>query len=374
MPISIDGPSRTITLANGETVVSAAEIYSSWKEWSLNGDNSKFLPAFRVIGGDPLGGGLFAGSYFFLRNDYGWLIKPPEQDIAISINGNLYAEDAGLPLLSSTDGNFNTSIRLQTSSLTQAVSTNGVSASIDVGAIADAVAARFSFTDGKVDAVVDGLDGVDLGNPFENADYRREFNRMVQGAIPAPPSSSAIWDAAPKWLKKPIKTKDHSDEIRTLTNKLDNLYSSIQVIQNRPIEQRQASVDLSGMEAELQRISAAVSSIEIPDGEESFASLESMSKSLKDQLDDVQIALLGVRDDIRELPDSIPEPDMSNLVTKEEVSALRDLVSKLENYDDAQALSALQELATVATRISNQASVVDQKVDLVLDNQLQLTF
>lgn len=120
--IDFDGPNLTITLEAGVTTVDAGEIYSRWKDWVVQSDNAKFLEAFRVIGGDPLGGGLSAGSYFFLQNQYGWRIKPPEEDIVITITGNIFAENPASPIFNATTSNFNTSIRLQTSSLTQVVS------------------------------------------------------------------------------------------------------------------------------------------------------------------------------------------------------------------------------------------------------------
>ncbi len=122
MPISFDGPTTTITLASGVGEVGVSEIYSRWKDWLKLSDNAKYLPAFRVIGGDPLTPTLRAGSFFFLRNDYGWKIKPPEENIYIQITGNLYPQDTGgANILAPTVGAFNTDIRLETSSLTQQV-------------------------------------------------------------------------------------------------------------------------------------------------------------------------------------------------------------------------------------------------------------
>lgn len=120
--IDFDGPNLTITLESGGN--SAIDIYSRWKEWVGTGNNAAFLAAFRVIGGDPLGAGQFAGSYFFLRNDYGWIVKPAEEDGASIVDGNLYPEDALLPLFGGTTGDFNTTLRLVTSSLTQVAEVN----------------------------------------------------------------------------------------------------------------------------------------------------------------------------------------------------------------------------------------------------------
>jgi hypothetical protein len=118
MPITFDGPNTTITLESGVTVVEAADIYSRWKEWLTTGDNAKFLPAFRVVGGDPVTASQNAGSYFFIQNQYGWRIRPPEEDIEVIINGNFVAEDSLQPFRIPTIGSFNTSVDRNFSSLT----------------------------------------------------------------------------------------------------------------------------------------------------------------------------------------------------------------------------------------------------------------
>ncbi len=140
---TFDGAARIITLASGIPPASGinitdaeSEIYSEWKRFTVSGSNLKFAPAFRTIGGDPLGGGLEAGAYFFLQNQPrstaagGWIIKPFEQDGNFEIVGNLFGQDPNEPLFSGTLGNFSSSLRLTTSSLTQLASLEGVAASV----------------------------------------------------------------------------------------------------------------------------------------------------------------------------------------------------------------------------------------------------
>ena len=122
MPIVFDGPNTTITLASGVTDVEAKDIYSRWKDWVTIGDNAKYLPAFRTIGGDPLSPVVDAGSYFFIQNQNGWRIKPPEEDITIFISGNLALEDTGQAGLIATTGAFSTAI-LGLQPVTQGVTT-----------------------------------------------------------------------------------------------------------------------------------------------------------------------------------------------------------------------------------------------------------
>lgn len=93
MAITFDGPNKIVQLDTTTLIYTAEFIYSRWKDWLLQGDNAKFLEAFRIVGGDDLGGGAKAPAYVFLRNDYGWLIRKPEADISVTINGNLVRED-----------------------------------------------------------------------------------------------------------------------------------------------------------------------------------------------------------------------------------------------------------------------------------------
>jgi len=67
-------------------------------------DNSKFIEAFRTIGGDPLAAGLDAGPYFFLNNVDGWRIISTDEDQTINYQGNLIPEDAALPIINVTTG------------------------------------------------------------------------------------------------------------------------------------------------------------------------------------------------------------------------------------------------------------------------------
>ena len=69
-------------------------------------DNSKFLPAFRNIGGDPLTPGVEAGPYFFLQNQAanGWRIISTDENQTINYQGNLLGEDSSESLINVTPG------------------------------------------------------------------------------------------------------------------------------------------------------------------------------------------------------------------------------------------------------------------------------
>ena len=124
MSITFDGPGRIIQLGDGQTAVSAQEIYEAWKDWVFAG-NAQFPQAFRSIGGDPLGGGLAAGSYFFLNNADGWRIRPEAVDHELVLSGNLFGENTGLAVFLPALGDVQVLIRMVTSSLTQQTGGSG---------------------------------------------------------------------------------------------------------------------------------------------------------------------------------------------------------------------------------------------------------
>lgn len=108
---TFDGENKIITLdapTGGVLNVDVADLYSYWKQWAQasNGVELKWLPAFRTIGGDPLGGGLNAGAYFFLQNQpgYGWRIVSSDADQTIYYTGNLVAEDPTSEIINPTPG------------------------------------------------------------------------------------------------------------------------------------------------------------------------------------------------------------------------------------------------------------------------------
>jgi hypothetical protein len=115
--VNFDGVLKRITIAPGVTTLSVkVDLYSDWKEWSLIYDNMKYLPAFRSIGGDPVGGGLYAGDMYFLMN--GWQIII---DHAVALSGILYHDDGLSPFIIMPGGGVSSTV----SSLAYAYNTTG---------------------------------------------------------------------------------------------------------------------------------------------------------------------------------------------------------------------------------------------------------
>lgn len=112
--VTFDGVNRKIIVSPYvDSIDVKSNIYSDWKEWLRLYDNSKFLPAIRTIGGDPVGGGLFAGDIYFLIN--GWKVEVASN---LSVNGILYDDSGGSPYTILPGG----SVRATVSNLAYAVS------------------------------------------------------------------------------------------------------------------------------------------------------------------------------------------------------------------------------------------------------------
>lgn len=92
---SFDGINKLIIVGPNTNVLDIkVDCYSSWKEWYLLYDNSKYLPAVRSTGGDPIGGGQYTGDVYFMIN--GWRIIV---DHSCSINGVIYSDDFPSPFV-----------------------------------------------------------------------------------------------------------------------------------------------------------------------------------------------------------------------------------------------------------------------------------
>lgn len=103
--VSFDGVNKLIICDSGVTELNVqTDLYSEWKNWAVESDNLKYLPAFRTIGGDPLTGSAKLADTYFLLN--GWKIRPYEGNHRLVITGNLFTEDGSNPFVS-TVGSYN---------------------------------------------------------------------------------------------------------------------------------------------------------------------------------------------------------------------------------------------------------------------------
>ena len=120
MALYFDAANRRIVLSSAS--VTAIELWSRWADWVAADDNAKYLPAFRSVGGDDLGGGLSIPPYFFLMN--GWRVRPMEANQTLTITGNLFVDGAGDPVVP-TLGAFNVLTKLVVPTLAIGIATGG---------------------------------------------------------------------------------------------------------------------------------------------------------------------------------------------------------------------------------------------------------
>ncbi len=116
--VAFDGINRLIIIDPDQSQISVKiDLYSSWKEWSRLRDNVKFLPAFRTTGGDPVGGGQFAGDIYFLVNNWRIYISK-----ACEISGVIYSDNYPSPFVTDPAANI---VRSTVSNLTQSLGFTG---------------------------------------------------------------------------------------------------------------------------------------------------------------------------------------------------------------------------------------------------------
>jgi hypothetical protein len=118
MAITFDGETKRITLDSSN--VSAQKIWSDWVNWHQN--NSEWPLAFRQVGGDSLGSGLYIPPYFFLLNN--WRVRPMESSHDLVITGNLFVEGGGVPVVR-TIGTYQVNTNYTVPVQAQGISTGG---------------------------------------------------------------------------------------------------------------------------------------------------------------------------------------------------------------------------------------------------------
>lgn len=96
--VTFDGEEKLIIINDDITEIDIKnDLYSSWKEWMVLRDYTKFPQAMRSVGGDPTVGVDALGATFFLMN--GWKIRTWEGDHELNMIGNLYSDDGSNPMV-----------------------------------------------------------------------------------------------------------------------------------------------------------------------------------------------------------------------------------------------------------------------------------
>lgn len=134
MTYTFDGPNKRIVLGSG-SVLDVRDLYSRWKDWSLLSDNTKYLDAFSVVGGDPidLGAGIYVTSYFFLQN--GWRVRPAEASYTLTVENGILLTSTGADPFIPTVGSFNVLVRYSQPVKSETIDTGGTGGGITVAEV-----------------------------------------------------------------------------------------------------------------------------------------------------------------------------------------------------------------------------------------------
>lgn len=96
--VTIDWANKQFIITSGETSINVQDdIYEYWKEQVQIDDNSKWEQAMTSVGGEPLPGGKYVPSFFFLLN--GWKVHSYEGITTVFIGTNLFTDDGSSPFV-----------------------------------------------------------------------------------------------------------------------------------------------------------------------------------------------------------------------------------------------------------------------------------
>lgn len=113
MAIQFDGPNKVIILTSGTVTLSVRDLWSRWVDWLLTSDNSKFLPAMSLLGGDDIDpiAGTTIPVYVSLLN--GWRVRPQAANHTLAVtDGILLVLGGGDPFVNPS-GSFVVRINFQ---------------------------------------------------------------------------------------------------------------------------------------------------------------------------------------------------------------------------------------------------------------------
>lgn len=156
MAFVFSGSSKLITLSAGTVVVDVRDLWSRWVDWHALGDNSKYLPAFRTVGGDVIdaGAGTSIPTYAYLLN--GWRLRPQEANHTLTVNGGVLLVDGGGDPFVATLGAFVVRVNYQQPVQAIGFDSGGGGGSTDLTSVEaklDMLLNQLGAVGGKIDAL-----------------------------------------------------------------------------------------------------------------------------------------------------------------------------------------------------------------------------
>lgn len=152
MGYEFDGPTKIISCSAGTTAMDVKDLYSRWKDWMLLSDNSKYLEAFSIVGGEPVDedAGIYVTAYIFLSN--GWRVRPDEADHKLKVSNGVLLTSTGDDPFIQTVGSYNVLVQYS-----QPVRTETVIVETGVSGLTEEESTQLELietVDGKVDGVL----------------------------------------------------------------------------------------------------------------------------------------------------------------------------------------------------------------------------
>lgn len=93
LKVTFDGENKLIYVNDYYSSINIKlDVYSAYKRWLQRRQNASYAIPMRAIGGDVVGGGLYAGDIYFLTNNWQIVINH-----MVTVNGVLYNDNTGLP-------------------------------------------------------------------------------------------------------------------------------------------------------------------------------------------------------------------------------------------------------------------------------------
>ena len=143
--VTFDSQNKIIFVNEGVTELSVkTDIYSGWKEWKVNAQESPHPTAYdralTALGGDPITEDQKVGDTFFLEN--GWRIQPfaSKEAYVLTVNGNIYTRETGGNPFLFAEGVSTSLVRSNIVDLVTIQSASVAITSADIAAIATATA------------------------------------------------------------------------------------------------------------------------------------------------------------------------------------------------------------------------------------------
>lgn len=167
---NFSGQDKIIYLMNTSSF-SVLDLYSRWKDWVLDSDNSKYPQAFRYVGGEPTTPGNYLGITYFLTNN--WKIQPTGSDHTLTVGGNIYSDDPNSPNI------FNTAIGNHTVTIR-----NSISNISEVKIVGDGSDTLLNEISNKISELWK-LHGLDISNPLTVTTSSRTtdtINQIISGS------------------------------------------------------------------------------------------------------------------------------------------------------------------------------------------------